>query len=108
MFTLLFALWLAHSRPAPPEWTTCAISKMDDFVVTIETGRREESALFLPLQDEVVDRGARQIVEPLPQGLRLWLHKSDALVKSPRWLRGIIVLSADRVYLLSVRFDTDE
>ncbi len=85
-------------RKAPPRWKTQATSEGDHFVLTVETGAREEKAIFFPLEAQQIENAAPQTATPLARGARLLLRKSDQLLKPIRTLRGVLVLGSGHAF----------
>lgn len=88
-------------RTAPANWKITAISEKDDFVLTVETGKRETAATFFPLDAEQIKNAAPQIATPFSRGVRLRLQKSDGLLKPIPVLRGVLVLGTGRAYKIA-------
>lgn len=85
-------------QPLPPGWKASAKSGKDDFVLSVQAGRRIQKAEFFPLEPGQVDNAAPQRVQPLPAGARITLRKSDLLVKPISVLRGILSLPGGPAY----------
>jgi len=69
-----------------------------DFVLTLTTGKRETDAEFYPADQEQIANAAPQDVEPLPDGLRLRVKRSDDLKTLPAQLHGVLKLSDTVAY----------
>ncbi|MGC1292064.1 MAG: protein-disulfide reductase DsbD domain-containing protein [Candidatus Acidiferrales bacterium] len=94
----------AHARiplAAPAAWRISAASEKDDFVLIVETGRREAAATFFPLEAEQINNDAAQAATPFSRGVRLKLQKSDGLLKPIAQLRGVLELGAGRAYQIA-------
>jgi len=74
------------------------ISTREGFRLTVETGRRETTALFFPADQDILDNPAPQKVTPLENGLILDLKKDGSLKNEPKQLRGVLELSGGRNY----------
>lgn len=85
-------------KPPPANWRPTAISEKDDFVLTVETGKRESAATFFPLDPEQIKNHAVQAATPFSRGVRLRLQKSDGLRKPIAQLRGVLELGTGRAY----------
>jgi thiol:disulfide interchange protein DsbD len=70
----------------------------EGFRLTIETGRREQSAEFFPEDQDILDNPAPQKVTPTANGLILDLKKDASLKANPRQLKGVLELSGGRAY----------
>jgi DsbC/DsbD-like thiol-disulfide interchange protein len=94
----------AHARiplAAPAAWKVSATSEKDDFVLTVETGKREAAATFFPLAAEQINNDATQAGTPFSRGVRLKLQKSDGLLKPIAQLRGVLELGPGRAYQIA-------
>ncbi|MFZ0639111.1 MAG: protein-disulfide reductase DsbD domain-containing protein [Candidatus Acidiferrales bacterium] len=94
----------AHARiplPAPSAWKSYATDEKNDFVLTVETGKRETAATFFPLAAEQVKNDAAQVATPFSRGARLKLQKSDGLLKPIAQLRGVLELGPGRAYQIA-------
>ena len=85
-------------RPPPPGWKTSAVSRKDDFVLFIKTGKKLAQAEFFPLEAAQVDNAAPQKLEPAAGGIKITLKKSDQLLKPVAVLRGVLVLPGGDAY----------
>ena len=85
-------------QPLPHGWKASAKSGKDDFVLSVQAGRRIAKAEFFPLEPGQVDNPAPQKVQSLPAGVRITLRKSDLLVKPISVLRGILSLPGGPAY----------
>lgn len=94
---LLGARSKVPKRP-PGAWKISAASDQDDFVLNVETGKRENAATFFPLEPEQIKNSASQTATPFSRGVRLRLRKSDGLLKPISALRGVLVFGSGRAY----------
>jgi thiol:disulfide interchange protein DsbD len=85
-------------QPLPRGWKASAISAKDNFVLSLQAGRKIEKAEFFPLDPGQIDNPAPQGLQPLPAGLKITLKKSDLLVKPISVLRGVLVLPGGLAY----------
>jgi hypothetical protein len=74
----------------------------NSFVLTAHLGHQVTQAVFFPLAESEIDNAAPQKLAPAAAGFRLTLRKSDQLRKPIERLKGVLVLSADRAYLIDV------
>jgi DsbC/DsbD-like thiol-disulfide interchange protein len=86
---------------APATWKILAVDEKNDFVLTVETGRRESGATFFPLDAEQINNDAQQAATPFAQGVRLRLQKSDGLLKPIAQLRGVLEIGSGRAYQIT-------
>jgi thiol:disulfide interchange protein DsbD len=82
-------------KPLPPGWKASAISRKDDFVLSVEIPAHTVHAEFFPLVSAQLDNAARQIIEPAAHGVKIVLRKSELLVKPVTVLRGVLVFGED-------------
>lgn len=68
------------------------------FTLTVKTGHREHSAVFFPLDQNVLANAAPQPVQSFGNGVRLSLTKDEFLTKTPQQLNGLVVLEGGRAY----------
>ncbi len=88
-------------RAAPAGWKASAVSSGDYFVLSVETGQREQSGLFFPIDESRIDDSAPQKIAPLDRGLRFTLRKSNQLIKLPPSLRGVVRLPDGRAFVVT-------
>jgi len=89
-------------RPAPGNWRFRVADANDSFVLSANLGHRITQAIFFPLAESQIENAAPQKLLPVAAGFRLTLRKSDQLLKPIERLKGVLVLSADRSYLIDV------
>ena len=85
-------------QPLPPNDMLTVNGGKSEFVLTLITGRRESAAEFYPFDQDQIANPAPQIVEPLPNGLRLRIPRSEDLKTLPAHLHGLIKLSNTVAY----------
>lgn len=88
-------------KPAPANWKATARSSGDRLVLSIETGRAETGATFFPLEPLQVEDAAPQEVSSIRTGVRLTLQRSEQLLKPIPALKGVVVLSSGRAFLIN-------
>ena len=89
-------------RPAPRNWRTSALSRGDEFLLSLKIGKLDKEPEFFPLEAEQIENAASQGATTIPGGIRLHLKKSKHLLKPPARLKVVIVLGSGRAYLLDV------
>ena len=89
-------------RHAPGNWRFSVDDAHDSFVLNATLGHQITQAIFFPLAESQIDNAAPQKLLPVAAGFRLTLRKSDQLLKPIERLKGVLVLSADRAYLIDV------
>lgn len=87
-------------QPAPAHWRARARAEKDVFVLSIDTGRPLAHAEFFPLQPQQIENAAPQSASAFARGVRLRLKRSEELLKPIANLRGILVLSPGKSYLI--------
>ena len=87
-------------QPAPAHWRARARSQGNDFVLSIDTGRRLAKAEFFPSQPQQIENAAPQVASAFPRGVRLRLKKSGQLLKPIANLKGILVLPSGKSYVI--------
>ena len=85
-------------RPLPANMQFSVTGGAKDFVLTLITGTPEEDAEFYPFDQDLIANSVDQVVEKLPNGLRLRVQRAPELTKLPDTLHGIIKLSEHEVY----------
>jgi thiol:disulfide interchange protein DsbD len=68
------------------------------FRLSIETGKREQTAEFFPEEQDILDNPAPQKVTPTANGLTLDLKNDASLKANPKQLKGVLELSGGRAY----------
>jgi thiol:disulfide interchange protein DsbD len=82
-------------KPLPSGWKAVAVSRHDDFVLTLETPMHVMHAQFFPLVPAQLDNAALQKTEVVSHGIKIVLRKSELLVKPVPVLLGVLVLDGD-------------
>ena len=89
-------------RPLPAGWEIKASDTGSHVVLSIQTGRREATATFFPLDQDQIDNAAPQVVAPAERGAQLTLQKVDPLSNPISMLKGIVQLASDRAFEIAV------
>jgi thiol:disulfide interchange protein DsbD len=87
-------------RPAPQQWKFDVDDAKDSFMLAANPGPQTTQAIFFPLADAQIDNSAPQTLQPLANGFRLTLRKSDRILKPIERLKGVLVLSGNHAYLI--------
>jgi thiol:disulfide interchange protein DsbD len=92
-------------RPAPGNWTFRVADTKDSFVLTANlghqiTGHPITQAIFFPLAESQIDNAAPQKFLAVTAGFQLTLRKSNQLLKPIERLKGVLVFSTDRAYVI--------
>jgi DsbC/DsbD-like thiol-disulfide interchange protein len=89
-------------RPAPRNWKFSVDDAKDSFVLAANVAPQITRAIFFPLTEAQIDNSTPQTLQPLANGFRLTLRKSDRLLKPIERLKGVLVLSGNHAYLIDV------
>jgi thiol:disulfide interchange protein DsbD len=85
-------------RAAPSDVKFTVMGGKTDFVLTLITGHNETNAEFYPFDQDQIANAAAQTIEPLPNGVRLRVKRSEDLTQLPAQLHGVLKLSSARAY----------
>lgn len=85
-------------KPLPEDGSARIVGGKKDFVITIKTGTREADAEFYPIDTDLIANASEQVVEPLPDGVRIRVERSPDLSKLPEKIRGVVKLSDTEAY----------
>ena len=86
----------------PASWKVHASDAGDHFVLSVETGSREQQAIFFPISENVIDNAAPQKFTPSATGANITLKKSDLLTTPVTTIQGVIVLASNRASEITV------
>jgi len=89
-------------RAAPSAWKISVASHRDEFIISVEGGSASPTALFLPLDSDVIENSKPQTVESTRHGFSITLQKSTLLEKPVSTLRGVLVLEPGLAYRVAV------
>jgi DsbC/DsbD-like thiol-disulfide interchange protein len=89
-------------RPTPANWRFSAHDANDAFILAGNIGHQVTQATFFPLVDSQIDNAARQQLLPNARGFQMTLRKSSRLLKPIDRLKGLLVLSGNRAYVIDV------
>jgi len=89
-------------RPVPKNWKFSATSVGDDVLLDLRIGTLTVSPQFFPLEEEQVENAAAQATTMIPGGIRLHLKKSNHLLKPISRLKGVLVVSSGKAYIVDV------
>jgi thiol:disulfide interchange protein DsbD len=98
----------ALPQPAPKSWKVTANLDEHQFILNVDTGKREADATFFPLEPNQIENAAPQKASPSSRGIRIVLQKSDQLLKSPPRLTGVLVLVSGQGYLIEAPVTTSK
>ena len=85
-------------RPLPAGAKLTVTGGKEDFVLTLTTGKRETNAEFYPFDQDQIANAAPQQIEPLADGVRLRVRRSEDLKTLPANLHGVFKLSDQIAY----------
>ncbi len=100
--TLFLKARVELPQPAPKQWKLAGTLEDGEFVLEVETGRREARATFFPLEPNQIENAAPQEASPLGRGIRVKLRRSDQLLKPITSLTGVLVLDSGHSYVIKV------
>ncbi len=100
---LVKRLAVTMPQPLPANAKVLFQQTQDGFRLGVETGRRETTALFFPLDKDTLANAAPQKVMPAAKGLVLDLKKDPEVNTSPKQLNGVLELSGGRVYQVAAQ-----
>jgi thiol:disulfide interchange protein len=89
-------------KPLPPDAKLTVTGGKTDFVLNLTTGGRETNAEFYPSDQDQIANAAPQQIEPTSDGVRLRVRRSDDLKTLPAQLHGVIKLSDNQAYEVTV------
>jgi len=84
--------------PLPAGMSASAIGDAKHIVVTLITGKRADSAGFYPFDPLIVSDAAEQPVQPLSNGVKIFLERDPESVSLPGTIHGLIKLSDTEAY----------
>lgn len=88
-------------KPLPSGASATVTGGKTDLVLTVITGKRETDAEFYPFDQDQIVNAADQEVEPLSNGLRLRIRRSEDLKTLPDHLHGVVKFSDTVAYDVS-------
>ena len=89
-------------KPLPPDAKLTVTGGKTDFVLNLTTGGRETNAEFYPSDQDQIANAAPQQIEPTSDGVRLRVRRSDDLKTLPAQLHGVIKLSDNQAYEVTI------
>ncbi len=85
----------ALPQPLPATMSATAVGNGKRILITLKTGTRETDAAFYPFDALQIDNAAEQPVEPLADGVRIWLTQAQDAMSAPKSLHGLVEVSND-------------
>lgn len=85
-------------KPVPAGWEIRVAADAKQFTLAVQTGARESTAVFFPLEPDQIDNVATQAATPQAKGIQLVLQRADPETKAPSVLKGILVLGKERAF----------
>ena len=89
-------------KPLPADMSVSAIGGDHQIVVTLKSGSRNDDAEFYPFDPEVINNAADQHLEPLNDGIRIFLDRDSASTSLPKTFHALIKLSDTEAYEINV------
>ncbi len=99
LFSATRARW---PKPVPAGWDIKAVTDGKHIILGVQTGGKESTAAFFPLNADQIDNAAPQAVVTTVRGLQLTLQRSDPDSKPPSVLNGVVVLGQNRAFEVAV------
>ena len=95
----LIATAIKAEPVALPQGVSVHVSASRDHIaLELETGQRENTAEFYPLDEDALRNAADQVVVPKNNGALLNLERGDISDTLPKHLSGVLKLAGDRSY----------
>jgi thiol:disulfide interchange protein/DsbC/DsbD-like thiol-disulfide interchange protein len=92
-------------QPLPKGGSVTVNGGAKQFVLTVKTGDKETDAEFYPYPDQgstdLIANAADQDIQPLPDGVRVWVRRSPDLAALPKTIRGLVRVSDEVAYDIS-------
>jgi len=85
-------------QPLPEDTKLTITGGKNDLVFDLITGERTTDAEFYPFDQEQIANAGDQVVEPLPNGVRLRVPRAPELTKLPAKIHGLIKLDDETAY----------
>ena len=85
-------------KPLPADTKVTVTGGKTDFVLALTTGNRETNGEFYPFDEDQIANAAPQQIEPLSDGVRLRVRRSEDLKTLPATLHGVFKLSDTIAY----------
>jgi DsbC/DsbD-like thiol-disulfide interchange protein/cytochrome c biogenesis protein CcdA len=85
-------------QPLPSGYSAKFQSTPKGFALTVETGRREQSAQFFPFDQNILANAAPQPARFFRNGVEISLTKDENLGAAPKELHGLLVLGDGSAY----------
>ena len=85
-------------KPQPRAFKAVFQAEKSYFRLAVETGQKENSAVFFPADQGILDNPAEQRLAPTPTGFVLDLKKDAGLTANPAALKGVLELAGGRAY----------
>jgi DsbC/DsbD-like thiol-disulfide interchange protein len=83
---------------APGAWQARARSVGNELVLSLRTAKPAAQAEFFPIDSDVIENSAPQLVRTTAGGIEIHLRKSDQLLKPIAQLRGLVVFPGRGAY----------
>lgn len=85
-------------KPLPGDMKLTVTGGKNEFVLDLITGERTTDAEFYPFDQDQIANAGDQVVEPLPDGVRLRVPRAPELTQLPKALHGVIKLDDETAY----------
>ena len=88
----------ALPKPLPDDMSVSAIGGPKAIAVTLKTGESEEDAELYPFDAEIIDNPADQVVQSLPDGVKVTMKRAADATALPKSLHVLVKLSDAESY----------
>jgi len=85
-------------QPLPSGMSVSAIGDAKHIAITLSTGSHQAGAEFYPFDSMIMEDAAPQPVEPLSNGVRIFLERDHTSTDLPATIHGLIKLSDTEAY----------
>jgi thiol:disulfide interchange protein/DsbC/DsbD-like thiol-disulfide interchange protein len=85
-------------QPLPASMSVSAVGDAKQMLITLTTGKRETNADFYPFDPLIVRDAAEQPIQPLPNGIKIFLERDPDSASLPATIHGLIKLSDTEAY----------
>ena len=88
----------ALPKPLQAGMSATAVGDANEILVTLKTGTRETDAELYPFDPGQIDDAASQQLQPLADGVKIWLKRAPDATSLPKTLHALVELSSTEAY----------
>jgi thiol:disulfide interchange protein len=85
-------------KPLTSGMTVKAMGGAKQIVITLKTGARQTDAKFFPFDSDEIENAANQQMQPLPDGVRIYLQRASDSTSLPATIHGLVELGDTLAY----------